>query len=110
MKTCPRCGYKPSGNLRSDPQNKYYWGCVVQILSDELGYTLDEIHEMLKRKFLKVIFTVKNKRTGDIEFIENTKSTSSLDTKEWEEFMTKVREWSSINLDIFIPEPNEVIE
>lgn len=110
MKQCPRCGYSPSGKVRSDPQNRYYWGVVVQILSEDLGYTRQEIHEILKREHLKQVLTIKNKRTGEMGFIENTRSTTELDTKEFEEFLSTVRIWASEKLGIWVPEPNEVLE
>jgi len=108
MKSCPRCGYSPSGKQRSNPQNKYYWGCVVQILSDELGYTPEEVHEILKDKFLGVRVPLKNPKGLEI-FGWIKKSTTTMDTKEWEEYMTKIREWASLTLSIFINEPNETI-
>ena len=52
---CERCGYSPSGKQRSNQQSRYYWGIVVQILSEHTGFTKDEVHELLKRKFLKDI-------------------------------------------------------
>lgn len=107
--TCSRCGFSPSGNNRSTSQNKYYWGCVVQILSDELGYTPNEIHEIIKDKFLGVRVPLKNPKGLDI-FGWIHKSSTSLDTKEWEELMTKIREWASQVLSIWIPEPNEEIK
>lgn len=110
MKKCPRCGYSPSKKVRSDPQNKYYWGCVVQILSDELGYTKDEVHEMLKREFIKTILVIKNKRTGEERFIENTGTTSGLNTTNFEHFLSNVRAWASAQLGIYIAEPNEEIK
>jgi len=107
MKTCPRCGYAPSGKVRSDPQNKYYWGCVVETISNEIGYTRTEVHEMLKYKFLTSMEVIKNKRTGISYLIPKEKSTTCLDTKEFEKFLTETREWASMVLNIFIPEPNE---
>jgi hypothetical protein len=107
VKTCTRCGYSPSEKQRSNPQNRYYWGCVVQVISDELGYTRTEVHEMLKQKFLTSMECIKNKRTGISYLIPKEKSTTSLDTKSWEEFMSQVREWASMALNIYIPEPNE---
>lgn len=109
MKNCPRCGYSPSNKGRSHPQNKYYWGCVVQTLSDELGYTKDEIHEILKDKFLGVRVPLKNPKGIEI-FGWIKKSTTSLDTKDWEELMSQIRIWASATLGILILEPNEIIE
>ena len=41
---------------RSTLQNSYYFGVVVEILAKELGYDKDEIHEILKYKFLQLQF------------------------------------------------------
>lgn len=106
MIKCPRCGYTPSGKNRSNPQNKYYWGCVVQILSDELGYTKNEIHDLIKFRFLSSPESIKG-RTGIVQLIK-TRSTQELDTKEFEQLMSEVREWASIELGIYISEPNEI--
>lgn len=105
---CKRCGYSPSGKNRSNPQNKYYWGCVVQILSDELGYTPNEIHEIIKYKFLTSKLPIETKKTRVNVGI--LKSTTDLDTKEFEELMSKVRQWASIELGIYITEPNEITD
>jgi hypothetical protein len=39
---------------RSLNQNAYYWGVVLKIFGEHLGYTLEEIHEVCKWQFLKV--------------------------------------------------------
>lgn len=90
-------------NTRSDSQNRYYWGVIVRILVNELGYFDDEIHEFLKEKFLPK----KHIALGGYEFDVAT-STSRLSTKEFEDFASKVRAWASSDLNIFIPLPNEV--
>lgn len=89
---------------RSGNQNRYYWGIVVEILSNELGYTPDEIHEILKSKFLM-------KKTIMLDNSEEFKiahSTTKLSTKEFEEYAKNIRVWSAIELEIQIPEPNEL--
>lgn len=108
LKKCPRCGYSPSGKGRSNPQNKYYWGCVVDILSNETGYTKTEIHDIIKYKFLSETHIYKSQKS-QVEEIRITKSTTALDTKEFEELMSDIRVWASTRLGIFIPQPNEVI-
>ena len=37
---------------RSQQANAYYWAVVVQALADHTGYTPDEMHDVLKVKFL----------------------------------------------------------
>lgn len=104
---CSRCGYEPSGKNRSLSQNKYYWGCVVQIISDELGYTKDEVHEIIKHRFLSENRIIKGK-TGEVH-VSLSKSTTELDTKQWEDLMSQIRIWASQTLGIYIMEPNEQI-
>jgi hypothetical protein len=91
-------------NNRSIPQNKFYWGVVINILSNHTGFEPEEVHEVLRAKFLKyrtVVFE---------EEIEVTKSTKNLDTKEFEEYLEKIRMFAAQELDVQIPLPNEVIE
>ncbi len=96
-------GYKiliePIRQTRSMNQNNYYWGVIIKILGEELGYRDEEMHDALRMKFLQ--------EHGKIETI---KSTTGLNTKEFEEYLAKIREWASEELSIFLPLPNEVID
>lgn len=104
---CLRCGYSPSDKGRSTQQNRYYWGCVVQILSDELGYDRNEIHEIIKNKFLLENKIIKTKNGSAVE-LKVSGSTSNLDTIQFEDLMTKIRIWANRDLGIYIKEPNEI--
>jgi hypothetical protein len=86
---------------RSNRQNRYYWSVVVQTLADELGYTPEEMHEAIKYEFLA--------RDIDLKGLPSVTmaSTATLNTKEFEDLMSKIRQWASINLSIYIPAPNE---
>lgn len=88
---------------RSLKQNAYYHGVVLKILSEELGYTGLEIHEVLKHQFLP---------THDFFFKGEqymiAPSTTDLNTAEFEEYLSHIRTWASSELGIFIPEPNEI--
>lgn len=111
LQKCKRCGYSPSGKGRSNPQNSYYWGCMVQILSEETGYTPDEVHEIIKHKFLTERRLYHGgKPNYKVTELEYSRSTASLDTKEFEELMSKIRQWASIDLGIWIQEPNENLQ
>ena len=89
---------KPIRNQRSLNQNAYYHGVVLKILSEELGYFKDEMHDVLKNKFLHYVDEHGNDRT---------KSTSDLTTLSMKEYMDKIRSWALIEYAITIPEPNE---
>lgn len=84
--------------IRSNNQNRYYWGVVIKTLCDELGYSDDEMHSTLKAMFL---IDMTNK-------IPKVRSTQSLTTAEYEEYLSTIRNWASANLSIYIPLPNEV--
>lgn len=93
---------EPYRKTRSGQQNRYYWGVVIERLSNHTGFTKDEMHEVLKYKFLSF---EKESRDGQ-KFIV-TRSTVSLDTKEMEDYLESVRRWAAQDLNCDIPEPNE---
>ena len=82
---------------RSDLQNNYYWGVVIELLSKELGYDKDEMHEILKYKFLQ----------SNAMGMPYIKSTTKLSTGEFEEYLSKIKRWAAEFLHIVIPDPNE---
>ena len=90
-------------STRSNQQNKYYWSGVVSILSTELGYSKDEIHDLLKYKFLK--------RTVIIGDSEETimKSTTELTKSEFMDFIADIQLWAA-ELNINIPDPGTQID
>lgn len=84
--------------LRSNSENKYYWAVVVALLSECTGYNPEEMHDALRMLFLK------EKGRG----FETIRSTSSLSTVEFEDYLSKIRIWASKELACYVPEPNEV--
>lgn len=83
---------------RSNNENRYYWGVVVKLLSEMTGYTDDEMHDALR-----MLFLLDRDKT-----IPTLRSTASLTTVEFENYMTNIREWASREMNCYIPEPNEV--
>lgn len=83
---------------RSDNQNRYYWGVVLKIIGDEVGDDYESIHRSLTALFL----------TDRSNKLPKVKSTTELDTAKFEEYLTKVRQWSSMELHVYIPLPNEI--
>lgn len=87
---------------RSLQQNKYWWACVT-ILSNELGYTKEEMHEILKFKFLKREKVIE--RNGEVlEYIE---STAKLSKGDFSDVTSEMIRWASQSLSIILPIPNE---
>ena len=50
---------KPYFKNRSNQENRYYWKIVVKTLADELGYTGDEMHDILREMFMDMEHRVK---------------------------------------------------
>jgi len=84
--------------VRTSPQNAYYWAVVVELIAEELGYDKEEAHEALKFKFLR-------KHSGKLPSV---RSTTDLDTKEFEDYVEKIRRFAAEELNINIPDPNQV--
>lgn len=91
---------------RSNPQNRYYRGVVVKMISEETGYTPEEVHEILKTKFLSYEKVIE--KTGEVFTI--SRSTTELNTQEFEEFLEMCRMFAAQDIEIVIPLPNECIE
>lgn len=106
---------------RSNRQNRYYWGCVIPLLCEAFGWIdnegPEEMHEYLKYKFLakkryiKIFPGAQNELTEVFsdaeEEVATTRSTTSLTTVEFEDYMLQIRQWASLEHGVYIPEPNE---
>jgi ribosomal protein L39E len=90
---------------RSNNQNRYFHGVVLQLLSDHTGYTIEEMKQILKNEFLTYTKDLPNGKS--MKFV---KSTADLNTKEFEDFLENSRRFAIQTFDVFIPLPNEVIE
>jgi len=66
---------------RSNPENRYYWGVVIKLISEYTGYTANESHDAMRMKFLI-------NHDGKLETL---KSTTRLSTVEFEEYMSSIR-------------------
>lgn len=84
---------------RSNEQNRYYWGVVVAYIAEDSGYTPDETHDSLRHHFL-------TDHTNP-EF-PRVRSTTELDTMEFEYYLECCRRLGSEIYGLYIPLPNEV--
>ena len=87
---------------RSLNLNSYYWAVVVKLLSEETGYSKDEMHEALKSMFLRTRYKIKG------IWIDGTKSTTKLSNKEMNDYLEEVKRFATTTLGVYIPDPNEV--
>jgi len=82
---------------RSNPQNAYLWGCVYKLISDFSGYTPEETHQIFTGMFLGY------EKHGR-QFV---RTTTTLSTIEFEDYAESIRRFASMELSLWIPEPNE---
>ena len=88
---------------RSIQQNRYLWGVIYKLVSDETGFTDEEVHEIFKVMFLSRYVTLAGRE------VKITRSTTELDTKDFGEYCEKIREFASMNLGLNIPDPESVV-
>lgn len=82
---------------RSNNQNAMYWAWLT-IIGKDLGYTSEELHEALKAKILGVI----ERKTVFGNIVNEPRSTTSLTTKEFTEYLNAVQAFA-MSLGIVIP-------
>jgi hypothetical protein len=89
-------------NPRSLAQNRYYW-FICGLLAEKFKIENDKVHELLKYLFLR------HEEWSDVAGVSivSLKSTTDLNTKEFEEFLDRIRKWSLEEYNFVIPIPNE---
>lgn len=76
---------------RSDAQNRYLWGVYYPLLSEDLGYTIHELHTLFKGMFLtEDIKEVMGKK------VRLTKSTAELNKSEFSEYIMEIEAYTEI--------------
>lgn len=86
---------------RSLEQNRYYWGVVIKLLADGFGYETEEMHDALKFQFLRV-------PAEPGRPLETVRSTASLTTVEFMDYIAAIQRWAATEFCIFIPDPGQV--
>lgn len=95
---------KHSGK-RSNRQNALWW-VYVTILASEIGYNKNEMHEILKMKFLKKQKV--DEKTG--ECFEYLGSTTELNKTEFGEMINSLVQWASETFNVVMPLPETQLE
>lgn len=91
-------------NVRSTQQNRLWW-LYMGMISKELGYSKDEMHDICKFKFLKREKVIE--RTGEI--VEYLETTTRLTRTEFGEMVDKLISWAA-EFKIELPQPNQQLE
>jgi predicted house-cleaning noncanonical NTP pyrophosphatase (MazG superfamily) len=91
--------YRDSKTLQ---QLRYLWGVVYKIVSDDTGFTQDEVSEIYKKKYL----SYHKEHNGKIYTLH--KGLSELTIKEMAEYIDKVVMHAQSDLGLIIPEPQMI--
>jgi phage protein U len=93
---------------RSIQANRYYWGVVLATLSAHTGYTVDELHDLMKMKFIPKHLALLD-GNGDVQgaFVLGG-STRQMTTKEFADYIEAVRQFAGAELDCYIPDAGDV--
>lgn len=91
--------------VRSLKQSAWYWGVIVEAISDHTGYTPDEVHEFLKAKFIPKKLAVCDGNGEVVDEYVLGGSTRKMNTVQFGEYCESVRRWAAETLDVNIPDP-----
>lgn len=92
---------------RSQRQMKYLFGVVYKLIADHIGISVDEVHVLMKSRFLKKIVEIPT-----VDGIVEAEITRSLQyeggdvtTCEMIEYIQSIRLWAIEFLGVSIPDP-----
>lgn len=88
---------KKAKKIRSNKQNKYYWGVIIKTLGEFTGYEPEEMHNALKWKFLKI----------ENNNLPSVRSTAKLSTLEFMTYIEQIIRFAA-ELGVVISDPESV--
>lgn len=93
---------------RSDGQNRFYYGVVLPMVMAMMIGAGNEVDEVEVHEYLKVVVGKMTKLVHDPDGVETavTRSSTELDTIDWEIWMNQIRAWGA-NFGLVIPMPHE---
>lgn len=97
---------RPFKETRSVRQNRYYWSVVIGMIADHTGMAENDVHEAMKQMFLSRVVMVPVE--GGVREVVVSDSSSIIKTHEFSEYVAKIQQWASEELNIDIPDPERV--
>ena len=83
---------------RTNEQNRYLRGWVYPPIAEDSGNPVEEVHELMKLKFLRTKTTSWKARY--------VRSTTTLNTAEFAQYIENIRNWMA-TFGLYIPTPEE---
>lgn len=111
---------RKSTRKRTNPENRYYWGCVLvhlvrafkesghPELSEHNPDDVANMHEVVKQRFFQDSAPTFTDPDGCVYFGKLT--TTNETTATWEEKMQQIRTWVQESFRYTIPLPNEFLD
>lgn len=91
---------EPIGDRRSSQSNRYYWGCVLKMISEHTGQDSESLHEYFKAKFLSETFVMTGAGGVVVDEMKITKSTTRLRVMAFSEYIRQIQTWAGEFLHI----------
>lgn len=100
------------GNKRSNAQNSYWHGVVVEMFREAMGHEKtvkdhDYVHDVLRAKINSEVVEVINKLTGESDMLTISRSTANLSTIEFMALVERAQKLGAEFYGIVIPDPNQ---
>lgn len=94
---------EPTPGIRSNAQNRYYWGVVLRAICEETGNDPESCHYGLKREAVRVgVLEPEYLSIGD-QLVE-AEPTTVTDSETFSRYVAWVVDWARTKLDIHIEE------
>lgn len=91
---------------RSQPQNAWYWGQILRLLSEHTGYTVDELHDYCKQRFNGTTVCLTDSDGVVVDEQRIGKTTTKLNRVTFGEYCEAIRQWAASDLQVYIPDPD----
>lgn len=91
---------------RSVRANRYYWGVLVDAIAEHTGYAPEEMHEILKAKFLPKAVSIRNGNGRIVAEYVIGGTTTTLTAKEFAIYCDRIRLWALEELGVAVPDPD----
>lgn len=89
---------------RTPPQNRYYFGVVLKVISLHTGHSPEELHDFFKHEF-----NSKFERLGKVE-VWIPQSTADLNTQEFSDYIENIKRFAAEKLDgLYVPDADEMM-
>lgn len=96
---------EPYSKRRSLNQNAFLHAVPLKLISEHTGYEIEELKEYL----LGEAFGWQTKRLLNRDVSRPVKTSSELNTEEFNWFLDWIERWASETLGMILPKPNEVV-